>query len=149
MKTLGRNKKAHFEYVLTPYEDAGIVLEGWEVKSIIKNGIKMDSAFVLIRDEEAFLVGALINKNGETAISKQDQSRTRKLLLTKKQLRYLVGCVTIKGMTIIPTECIYSDSNKIKIKIAVAKGKNLRDKRETIKERDLNRNISREFSGKE
>jgi SsrA-binding protein len=133
------NRKAKFEYQVTDRFEAGIVLEGWEVKSIRDGKIQLVDSHVLVRNHEAFLLGALITPllSASTHIN-PDARRTRKLLLHRRELAKLIGSVEQKGFTLIPL-AMYWKRNKVKVEIGLAKGKKLHDKRAAIKERDLDR----------
>ena len=141
--TIVINKKAGFEYFIEDSFEAGIALEGWEVKSLRAGKINLSDAHVIIRRGEAFLLGAQIQPL-PTAASHlfPDPTRTRKLLLNRKELNKLIGSVERQGYTIVPMN-LHWRKNHIKVKIALAKGKKGHDKRETIKERDWQRDKSR------
>lgn len=141
--TIVINKKAGFEYFIEETFEAGIALEGWEVKSLRAGKINLSDAHVIIRQGEAFLLGAQIQPL-PTAASHlfPDPTRTRKLLLKRKELNKLIGSVERQGYTIVPMN-LHWRKNHIKAKIALAKGKKGHDKRETIKERDWQRDKSR------
>lgn len=141
--TIVINKKARFEYFIEEEFEAGLVLEGWEVKSLRAGKINLSDAHVIIKNGEAFLLGAQIQPlpTASTHIH-PDPTRTRKLLLNRKELNKLIGSVERQGYTIIPLN-LYWKKNKIKAKIALAKGKKEHDKRETIKDRDWQRDKSR------
>ena len=137
------NKKAGFEYFLEEDFEAGVVLEGWEVKSLRAGKINLSDAHVIIRHGEAFLLGAQIQPLPTAAAHLfPDPVRTRKLLLNRKELNKLIGSVERQGYTIVPIN-LHWRNNRIKAKIAVAKGKKSHDKRESIKERDWQRDKSR------
>lgn len=141
--TISFNKKAGFDYFIENQYEAGLVLEGWEVKSLRAGKINLADAHVIIKYGEAFLLGAQIQplQTASTHII-ADPIRTRKLLLNRKELNYLIGAVERQGYTIVPLS-LYWSRNKIKIKIALAKGKKEHDKRDTIKDREWQRNRSR------
>lgn len=133
------NKKARFNYTLEETIEAGIQLQGWEVKPILNRKVNLDVSHIYIRDGEIFLMNAQINPDSTTSSwNKAENTRTRKLLLKKKEIMQLIGKVEQKGYTLVPTK-IYRTNNKIKVEIALAKGKKAHDKRETIKERDWER----------
>jgi len=137
------NKKAGFEYFLEEDFEAGVVLEGWEVKSLRAGKINLSDAHVIIRHGEAFLLGAQIQPLPTAAAHLfPDPVRTRKLLLNRKELNKLIGSVERQGYTIVPIN-LHWRNNRIKAKIALAKGKKSHDKRESIKERDWQRDKSR------
>lgn len=141
--TIVLNRKAGFGYFLEDQYEAGLVLEGWEVKSLRAGKINLSDAHVIIKYGEAFLLGAQIQPllTASTHFI-PDPTRTRKLLLNKKELNHLIGSVERQGYTIIPLS-LYWKKNKIKIKIALAKGKKEHDKRDTIKDREWQRDRSR------
>ena len=123
--------------------EAGLVLEGWEVKSLRAGRVNLSDAHVIIKNREAFLLASQIQAlpTASTHIH-PDPSRTRKLLLKKRELAKLVGHVERQGYTLVPL-ALYWKGNKIKIKIALAKGKKAYDKREATKDRDWERSRSR------
>lgn len=138
-----RNKKASFDFELLDRFEAGVVLLGTEVKSIRKGQGKLDGAHVVIRGGEAYLVGASIPPfQKANAPTNYDDERARKLLLSKKDLLLLYNESEKKGLTIVPIRW-YNSRSKLKLEIAVAKGKKKHDKRDTIKQRDTKREIER------
>lgn len=137
------NKKAGFNYYLEEQLEAGLILEGWEVKSLRAGKINLSEAHVIIKQAQAFLLGAQIQPLPTASThSIPDPVRTRKLLLNKKELNHLIGSVERQGYTIVPLS-LYWKKNKIKMKIALAKGKKEHDKRDTIKDREWERTKSR------
>lgn len=142
------NRKANFEYYLEDQYEAGLVLEGWEVKSLRAGKINITDSHIIIKYGEAFLLGAQIQPlpTASTHII-ADPTRTRKLLLNRKELNSLIGSVERQGYTIIPLS-LYWKKNRIKIKIALAKGKKEHDKRDTIKDREWQRDRSRILKNK-
>ncbi len=141
--TLVVNKKAHFEYFIEEEYEAGMVLEGWEVKSLRANKVNLSDAHVIIRHQEAFLLGAQIQPlPTASAHTFPDPTRTRKLLLNRKELSRLIGHVERQGYTLVPLS-LYWKNNRIKVRIALAKGKKAHDKRDTIKDRDWAREHAR------
>ena len=141
--SIALNKKAGFDYFVEEQFEAGLVLEGWEVKSLRAGKVNLSDAHVIIKYGEAFLLGAQINPL-QTASTHTipDPIRTRKLLLNKKELSHLIGSVERQGYTIVPLS-LYWKKNKIKMKVALAKGKKEHDKRVTIKDREWQRDRSR------
>lgn len=137
------NKRARFDYYIEQQFEAGIVLLGWEVKSLRVGKAQINGSHVVIRDGEAFLVGAQITPE-ETATSHiaTDPLRTRKLLLHAKELDKLIGAIERQGYTIVPLT-LYWKKNLAKLNIAFAKGKKQHDKRETSKQRDWSRDKAR------
>lgn len=141
--TIGLNKKARFEYELLEEFEAGLVLEGWEVKSLRAGRVNLGDSHVIVKRGEAFLLGSQIQPlmTASTHIS-PDVTRTRKLLLHRKELNKLIGLIERKGYTVVPIS-LYWKNNRVKVKVALARGKKLHDKRQTSKERDWQREKSR------
>ncbi|MFH1947287.1 MAG: SsrA-binding protein SmpB [Candidatus Magasanikbacteria bacterium] len=139
------NKKAKYDYEILDTLEAGLVLEGQEVKSVRTGHISLKGSFVNIHGDEAFLVNAHIPKYkfAGTAID-YDPDRSRKLLLKRKEIDYLKGKSLEKGLTIIPLS-VYNKGRHIKIEIGIGKGKKKYDKRETIKKREVKRELSRKM----
>ncbi|HAZ7572921.1 SsrA-binding protein SmpB [Legionella sp. PATHC032] len=141
--TIALNRKAGFDYFIEDQYEAGLVLEGWEVKSLRAGKINLSDSHVIIKYGEAFLLGAQIQPLPTASTHFiPDPVRTRKLLMNKKELNHLIGSVERQGYTIVPLS-LYWKKNKIKIKIALAKGKKEHDKRDTIKDREWQRDRSR------
>ena len=141
--TIVVNKKARFDYALEDEFEAGLVLLGWEVKSLRAGKVNLSDAHVILKRQEAWLLGAQIQPlSTASAHSLPDASRTRKLLLSRRELSRLVGLIERQGYTLIPL-ALYWKRNTIKVKIALAKGKKMHDKRETQKNRDWDRDRSR------
>ena len=143
-KTIAKNKKAFFNFQILDTFEAGIVLQGSEIKSIRNHQVSIDQAYVYVDGEEAWLVDAYINPYEQASIYNHDPRRRRKLLLHKKEIIELWDKVRIKGNTIVPLR-MYLVRGKAKVEIAVAKGKKLRDKRKDIAERDVKRQTEREL----
>lgn len=141
--SIALNRKAHFDYFIEDEFEAGLVLEGWEVKSLRAGKINLSDAHVIIKYGEAFLLGAQIQPLPMAAAHLlPDANRTRKLLLNRRELNQLIGSVERQGYTLIPLS-LYWKNNHVKIKIALAKGKKTHDKRDTIKDRDWQRDRAR------
>ena len=142
-KTIALNKRARFEYHIEERLEAGIALEGWEVKSLREGRIQFTDSYVLLKDNEAFLFGCLINPlpTVSTHIT-PDPTRTRKLLLHRREIDRLRGAVDRKGKTVIPT-AMYWSRGKVKVEIGIASGKKQHDKRKVQKDRDWDRQKSR------
>lgn len=145
------NKKARFDYEVLETFHAGIELLGLEVKSLRMGRGSLEGARVLVRGNEAYLVGATIPpyqaNNLEGGMVGYEADRTRRLLLTKKEIAELSGSGSQKGLTIIPFS-YYNKGGKIKLDIAVVRGKKKYDKREAIKKRDTERDVMRELKDK-
>lgn len=141
--TIALNRKAGFDYFIEDQYEAGLVLEGWEVKSLRAGKINLSDSHVIIKYGEAYLLGAQIQPLPTASTHFiPDPVRTRKLLMNKKELNHLIGSVERQGYTIVPLS-LYWKKNRIKIKIALAKGKKEHDKRDTIKDREWQRDRSR------
>lgn len=140
------NKKARFDYELFDSYEAGIVLTGTEIKSIREGNCNLKDSYVVIRNGEAFIINMHISEYKEGNIFNHNETRTRKLLLHKKEILKLNDKISINGYTIVPVK-LYFSGNKAKILIALAKGKKTYDKRESIKKRDVERDIQRRLKG--
>ena len=141
--TIALNKKAHHDYFIQERLEAGIALEGWEVKSLRASRLQLKESYVTVKDGEAFLLGAHISPLATASTHVQPkQTRTRKLLLRRQELNRLIGLVERKGFTLVPT-AMYWKKGRAKLEIGVAKGKKLHDKRATEKERDWQRDKHR------
>ena len=145
MATYIDNRKAHFNYEVEETFEAGIELAGFEVKSIKNGHGTINSAFVIVRGGEAYIMGMHIPPyQPNNTDPGYDPDRTRRLLLSKKEIKKLADKDSTKGLTLIPLS-LYSKGRYIKVSIAVARGKRVYDKRETIKKRETDREISREY----
>ncbi len=137
------NKKAKFEYAFLEEYSAGMVLTGTEIKSIRQGKVNMSDAYCLFNGTELFVKNLNIAKYEMGTHYNHEPLRERKLLLNKRELKKLANKLTDKGLTIIPTRLYIAESGIAKLEIALAKGKKLFDKRETIKERDVSRDYQR------
>lgn len=145
---IAENKEAKTKYDILETYEAGIVLTGSEVKSLRSKGtVSFKDSFVKIINGEAFLYNLYIAPYKHATIDNHDPLRTRKLLLHKREILRLAGKVQEKGLTIIPLR-LYWKNNKVKVLIGLAKGKKLYDRRRELKERDMKRELEREFKGK-
>lgn len=142
-KIIAANRKAHYEYTLEEYFEAGIALEGWEVKSMRAGKAQLTESYVIIKNSEAWWLGGLITPllSASTHIQ-PDAQRTRKLLLHKSELNKLIGAVERKGYTLIPVN-LHWHKSRVKMELALAKGKQLHDKRASEKEKDWQRDKQR------
>ncbi|MEJ2094650.1 MAG: SsrA-binding protein SmpB [Gammaproteobacteria bacterium] len=137
--TIALNKKAKFDYFIEERFEAGLVLEGWEVKSIRAGRVQLRDSYILLKDNEAWLFGALITPLPTASTHIQpDPQRNRKLLMHRKELDKLIGAVERKGYALIPT-AMYWKHGRVKLEIGLAHGKKAHDKRQTIKEREWQR----------
>lgn len=148
MVVLVENKKAGFDYEIMERFEAGIVLTGQETKSLKTKGISLAGSYVLIKDSGVFWIGAHIPPYQPKNVSLgYDPERTRKLLLKKSEIKYLIGKASEKGLTFVPLKLYTKDrdnsSGKIKLEFGVARGKKKYDKREAIKKREALRDIDR------
>jgi SsrA-binding protein len=137
--TIALNKKARFDFFIENTFEAGLVLEGWEVKSLREGRVQLKEGYVIIKNNEAWLVGAHISAlpSASTHIT-PDPTRTRKLLLHRRELDRLIGAIDRQGYTVVPT-AMYWSKGKAKLEIGLAKGKKQHDKRASIKSRDWER----------
>lgn len=145
MTTFIDNRKANFNYEVLDTFEAGIELFGFEVKSIKAGSANLSGAYIIVRGGEVYITNMYVApyQVSNTPIS-YDPNRARKLLLHKKEIKFLEEKDNAKGLTLIP-KSVYSKGRKIKVEVAIAKGKKLHDKRESIKKRDTEREIRREY----
>jgi len=150
MKVFSENKKAYFNYQILEKFEAGISLIGQEVKAIKMGRINLAGSYVVLRNEEVFLIGANIPPyQPKNAPPDYNPERLRKLLLKKSEIKYLIGKVKEKGLTLIPLK-VYTNkgkmtSGRIKLEFGIAKGKRKFDKRELIKKREMDKEIRKEL----
>lgn len=137
--TIALNKRARHEYHIDERYEAGIALQGWEVKSLRAGRISIVEAYAIVRNGEIFLFGASIPPllSASTHVVAEDK-RTRKLLLNRAEIDKLVGAVERKGYTLVPT-AMYWKGNRVKVELGLAKGKQDHDKRETLRRREVDR----------
>ncbi len=140
---IAQNKKAWHDYFIEQKFEAGMALEGWEVKSLRDGRAQLKESYVIIMHGELFLLGAHISPLATASTHiKPDPTRTRKLLLHREEINKLIGGVERKGYTLIPL-ALYWKRGKAKLEIGLAKGKQLHDKRETLKKREADREAER------
>jgi SsrA-binding protein len=142
VKLIADNRKARHEYELLDRYEAGIVLTGTEVKSLRDGGASLQQAYADVRDGEAWLIGAHIAEYGQGNVANHEPDRDRKLLLHSKEIASLLGKVRERGLTLVPTR-LYFKNGKVKVELALARGKEQRDKRRDIAKRDADRQIDR------
>lgn len=148
MKIFSENKKAYFNYQIIEKFEAGIVLNGQEVKSIKTKGLNLAGSYVIIKNEEVFWIGAKISPYQLKNVSPDyNPERARKLLLKKSEIKYLLGKSKQKGLTLIPLK-LYNKNGKIKLEIGIAKSLKKFDKKEIIKKREIEREIKRALKEK-
>lgn len=136
------NKKAYHEYFITDTYEAGIVLFGTEIKSIRQGKANLSDSYCSFKGNELFVIGMHISEYDNASFKSHDPKRERKLLLTSRELRKLKIQVNEKGFTIVPTK-MYIKKGLCKVEIALAKGKHTYDKKESLKEKDIDREIER------
>lgn len=139
-----RNRRASFEYSFLETYTAGIALTGTEIKSVRQGKVNLQDAYCLFLNEELYIRQMNISKYTEGTYYNHEPLRDRKLLLTKRELRRLTEKLKDQGLTIVPVRLFTNERGFAKLEIALAKGKKLYDKRESIKERDVTRELSRE-----
>jgi SsrA-binding protein len=140
---IAENKKAAFNYFFEEKHEAGMVLQGWEVKAVREGKVQLTDGYVVIRNGELYLIGCQINplKTASTHVT-PDSVRTRKLLMHKDEIRRLIGKVEQKGHTLVPLN-LHWKNGRVKCELALARGKAEHDKRDTIKEREGKREVER------
>lgn len=144
VKIIENNKKAYFEYFIQDTYEAGIVLVGSEVKSIRQGHLSLKDSFCIIKNDEIWLVGANIKPYDKGSFFNVDAKRQRKLLMKKNEIAKLKAYCGQKGYTLIPTQA-YFKQGLVKIQVGVAKGKELHDKRNTIAEKQVKRDLQRQI----
>lgn len=144
MKIIDTNKKAYFDYFVEDTVEAGIVLVGSEVKSLKQGNVNLRDSFCHIDNGELFLKNCHITPYEKGSAFNEDARRNRKLLLHRIEIDRLIGKVQAKGYTLVPTK-IYFKENKVKLEIGLCKGKQLHDKRDVLKEKDIKRVTDREI----
>ncbi|MBE9535654.1 MAG: SsrA-binding protein SmpB [Proteobacteria bacterium] len=143
-KIICKNKKAYHDYFVEESFEAGIVLVGTEVKSLRAGKAQLVDSYAVFRGEELFLLNAHISPYSHAARDNHDPTRSRKLLLHKKELQRLLGKVNEKGLSLVPLK-LYFKNGKVKAEIGLVKGKKLHDKREVMKERAMNKDVEQEL----
>lgn len=138
------NRKARYDYFIEEEIEAGIVLTGTEIKSIRLGKVNIGDSYAIIRNEEIYLLNTHISSYEKGNIFNHEENRTRKLLMHKSQIKKLNNKVVLEGYTLIPLK-IYFKEGRAKVLIGVCKGKKNYDKRESIKERDVNREIAKQY----
>ena len=147
MAVLAENKRAYYDYEVLETYEAGLVLIGQEVKAIKTGHISLRGSYVVFKDEELFLIGANIPPyQPKNAPANYQPERSRKLLLTKSEIKSLIGKTRQKGLTLVPLK-VYTNKGKIKLLFGLAKGKKEFDKREKIKKREIEREKQSFFRG--
>lgn len=143
-KSIARNKRARHDYEILETWEAGIVLTGTEVKALRDGRANLVDAFGVVNEGEVFLLNLHIGAYGQGNVFNHEPTRTRKLLLHRREIRRLIGSVERKGLTLVPLE-LYFKEGRVKVRLALARGKQQHDRREDIKQRDADREIARAF----
>ncbi len=142
IKVIATNRKANFEYEILNRYEAGLVITGTEVKSLREGKVNLQEAYGRVINDEVWIINSHINEYKFGNINNHEPLRNRKLLLNKKEIRKIKQQLQEKGLTLVPLK-IYFKGSLVKVEIGTAKGKKLYDKRESIKKRDIERNLSR------
>lgn len=143
-----RNKKAYHQYHVLEKIEAGIELQGTEVKSIREGNVSLAESYARIDDAEVFLVGCHIPEYRAGGWTNHDPLRKRKLLLHRREISKLRARVEEKGLTIVPLRLYFNGRGYLKVELGICRGKQLHDKRETLKSRDADRDIQRQLAGR-
>jgi SsrA-binding protein len=144
LKIISNNRKANFNYFFEEFYEAGIVLKGSEIKSLRGGKVNISESYAFDNNGEIYLINSHIPLYKESSYNNHNPIRNRKLLLNKREIDKLLGRIHREGFTLIPTK-MYFKKGKVKVEIAVAKGKKQYDKRQTIKKRDWNKEKARFF----
>lgn len=142
VELIARNKRARHDYEILDTWEAGIVLTGTEVKALREGRANLTDAFGIVKDGEVFLLNLHIGAYGQGNVFNHDPTRTRKLLLHRREIRRLIGSVERQGLTLVPLD-LYFTNRRVKTKLALVKGKQQHDKREDLKKKDAQREIAR------
>jgi len=145
MKIVAQNKKAYHNYFIDDKVESGLELLGWEVKSARANNLSLDESFVFFKDGEAFLKNAYFAPYENARLQDMDLRRDRRLLMRSAQIDKIHKAVATKGVTCVVTKLYFSGKGLLKAEVATARGKQLHDKRQTMKERDIKRETDREI----
>ena len=138
------NRQARYRFNLLERFECGIVLTGTEVKSLREGTAQLKDSYAVVRDGEVWLIGMYIAPYGPAARENHDPERERKLLLHRNQIDRLIGRTRERGLTLVPTR-VYFSGSRAKVELALARGKDVRDKRETIRKREMAREVQREL----
>ncbi len=144
IKIVASNKKAYHDYFIDSTYETGIVLVGSEVKSIRLGGVNLKDSFCIIKNGEIFILNMHVSPYEKGSYFNEDPRRTRKLLMKRAEIDKLLGKVSAKGYTLVPTK-IYFKGGLVKVEVGLARGKELHDKRDSIKEKDMKRDLHRQL----
>ena len=139
-----KNRKALYDYSISDTYEAGIVLTGTEIKSIREGKANLKDSYAIVRNGEVFILNMHISHYENGSIFNHDETRTRKLLLHKNEILKIKDKISIKGYTLVPIK-LYFSKNNAKVLLGIGKGKKIYDKREVLKEKDINRQIRKEY----
>lgn len=139
------NRKAYHDYFVEDVYEAGIVLTGTEIKSIRQGNCNIKDCYGIVRNHEVYLINMYIAAYKEGNIFNHEETRSRKLLLHKKEIKKIEDAIQLKGLTLVPIK-LYLKQNRLKVSLGICRGKKDYDKRETIKQRDIKREVSRTIS---
>lgn len=139
-----KNKKAYFDYIIEDKYEAGIVLKGTEIKSIREGKANIKDSYAIVKNGEIFLLNMHISHYENGNIFNHEETRTRKLLLNKKEIYKIRDSIEREGYTLVPIR-VYFKNNRAKIELGIAKGKKTYDKREAIKKKDINREVQKQL----
>ena len=149
MKVVAQNKKAFFDYEILERLEAGVVLTGDEVKSLRAGKVSLIGAFATVHDGQLFLINCNITPYTQAFQAKKEHAtRSRKLLLKRKEINRIVGDISRKGITIVPLKLYFNDRNLAKVELGIAKHKKAASKKASLKERDIKRDTAREIGDK-
>lgn len=148
MKRIATNKRARYEYAVVEKIEAGIALMGTEVKSLREGKVTITDTYALVEGDQLILRGLHISPYSHTSQQDIDPRRDRKLLLHKKEIRRMIGKIREKGLTLVPLCLYFNERGLVKVELALARGKKTYDKRRTIKDRDMARDLGRELKDK-
>ena len=143
-RIVATNKKAYHDYFIDSTYETGIVLVGSEVKSIRLGGVNLKDSFCIIKNGEIFILNMHVSPYEKGSYFNEDPRRTRKLLMKRAEIDKLLGKVSAKGYTLVPTK-IYFKGGLVKVEVGLARGKELHDKRDSIKEKDMKRDLQRQL----
>jgi SsrA-binding protein len=147
IKIIAQNRKALFDYAIEEKFEAGVVLTGGEVKSVKAGHVNLKESYAVVKDEEMWLLNAHISPYRFSNQENYEPTRSRKLLLSKKEIKFLIGKINTKGLTLVPLK-IYLKHGLIKIELGLGKGRKKFDKREVIKNRDIDREIKQRLKAR-
>jgi len=148
MKRIATNKRARYEYAVVERFEAGIALMGTEVKSLREGKVTITDTYALVDGDQLILRGLHISPYSHTSQVDLDPRRDRKLLMHKQEIRRMIGKIREKGLTLVPMSLYFNERGIVKVELALAKGKKTFDKRRTIKDRDMSRDLGRELKDK-